>query len=205
MQEGRLASIVPQGAPVPVKVRFGDGIQTSVHWMDKDMYDKKITLAACYILDKYICDDPPSAPRMSPHPASIRLGTKTDINPIPTPNDFPINCFYFCPYADLHLHAAPEYPLYIDFMAKLEMSEPGKTCEGRDFLRFYLKDISGEKKTATLWEEALPFCNVNEMYAAEQPIIVALTSLRVGTFYAACAAAVSAVCAADVTAGCTAL
>ncbi|KAI7744202.1 hypothetical protein M8C21_005480 [Ambrosia artemisiifolia] len=70
-----------------------------------------------------------------------------------------------------------------DFVTKLERSKPGKTCQGRDFLRFYLKDISGEKITATVWEEALPFCNVNEMYAAEQPIIVALTSLRVATFY----------------------
>ncbi|KAI7738072.1 hypothetical protein M8C21_018061, partial [Ambrosia artemisiifolia] len=196
MQEGRLASIVPQGAPVPVNVRFirkwqprgrksntyyflidkhGDGIQASVHWMDKDMYDKKITLANCYMLDKYICDDQPSAPRMSPHPASIRLGTNTDINPIPTPIDFPTNCFYLCPYADLHLHTDPNYPLHTDFMAKLEGSAPDKTCQGRDFF--------GEKITATLWEEALPFCNVGDMYAAEEPIIVAVTSLRVGKFY----------------------
>ncbi|KAI7748056.1 hypothetical protein M8C21_014847 [Ambrosia artemisiifolia] len=161
----------------------GDAIQASVHWMDKDNYDRLINLMSCYILDKYICDEQPIAPRVCPHPASIRMGSNAVLTPVPTPENFPVYCFYFCPYVDLASRAEGNQEYLTDFMAKLEGSTPRTTRDGRQYLRLHLRDISGNKIDATLWEEVLPYCDRHAMLNAEEPIIIALTSLRVGTYF----------------------
>ncbi|XP_035830934.1 uncharacterized protein LOC118480275 [Helianthus annuus] len=203
MQEGRISSIVPAGPAIPIKIRVirkwqprlrnsdmyyffidkhGDGIQASVHWLDKELFERKITLFSCYLLEKYICDDQPTPPRVNSHIASIRMGTKASLTLIPTPDAFPMYYFNFCPYSDLSLRTGDDQELLTDYLAKLEYTTPGTTKKGREYLRLRLTDISGEHINATLWEEVLPKFDKQAMLAAEQPIIVALTSVCVSTF-----------------------
>ncbi|MFS7991132.1 hypothetical protein Hanom_Chr12g01067231 [Helianthus anomalus] len=132
MQEGRISSIVPAGPAIPIKIRVirkwqprlrnsdmyyffidkhGDGIQASVHWLDKELFERKITLFSCYLLEKYICDDQPTPPRVNSHIASIRMGTKASLTLIPTPDAFPMYYFNFCPYSDLSLRIGDDQEL----------------------------------------------------------------------------------------------
>ncbi|MFS7948164.1 hypothetical protein Hanom_Chr06g00556781 [Helianthus anomalus] len=81
----------------------GDGIQASLHWLDKEHFKRKITLFTCYLLEKYICDDRPTPPRVNSNNATIHMGMKASLTLIPTPDAFPMHYFNFCPYNDLSL------------------------------------------------------------------------------------------------------
>ncbi|KAI7734198.1 hypothetical protein M8C21_003399 [Ambrosia artemisiifolia] len=79
MDDFRVTSIVPDSDSAPITVRFirkwlrnnnlcyvvidkyGDAIQPDVHYLDKDFFEKKVTLLSCYILDNYICTEAPAS------------------------------------------------------------------------------------------------------------------------------------------------
>ncbi|KAI7725916.1 hypothetical protein M8C21_015042 [Ambrosia artemisiifolia] len=205
MDDFRVTSIVPDSDSAPITVRFirkwlrnnnlcyvvidkyGDAIQADVHYLDKDFFEKKVTLLSCYILDNYICTEAPASVRVNAHPASIHLGTTTSVTPTPTPETFPLHYFNFCPYADLPLRTEENQPpnqLYIltDYVGRLEDTTPSNTKKMRPYLRVTLTDISGPTIDVALWEDVLPRFDKQAMLDAEEPIIVAFTSLKVSIF-----------------------
>ncbi|MFS7900689.1 hypothetical protein Hanom_Chr00s131156g01815401 [Helianthus anomalus] len=127
MQEGRISSLVPTGPAIQIKIRvirkwqprlrnsdiyyFFIDKHASVNWLDKEHFERKITLFSCYLLEKYICDDQPTPPRVNSHIASIRMGTKASLTLIPTPDAFPMYYFNFCPYSDLSLRTGDDQEL----------------------------------------------------------------------------------------------
>ncbi|XP_035833702.1 uncharacterized protein LOC110879412 isoform X2 [Helianthus annuus] len=201
----RIASIVPRGDPAPIEVRvirkwkrsndlfylmidkYGDAIQATVPWLDNDYFERKISLFSCYLLDDYICNDAPTSLKVNAHPASILMGTTTTITLIPSSETFPMHYFNFCPYANLHLriddNLTDEKPSVLtDYMGKIEDTVPGITKKGKNYLRVKLTDISGPNIDVTLWEEVLPRFDKQAMLSAEEPIVVAFTSLKVTIF-----------------------
>ncbi|KAI7724801.1 hypothetical protein M8C21_031226, partial [Ambrosia artemisiifolia] len=198
-------SIVPDSDSAPIAVRLirkwlrnnnlcyfiidkhGDGIQADVHYLDKDFFEKKVTLLSCYILDNYICTEAPASIRVIAHPASIHLGTTTSVGLIPTPETFPLHYFNFCPYADLPLRTEENHPanqpyILTDYVGRLEDTTPSNTKKMRPYLRVTLTDISGPTIDVALWEDVLPRFDRQAMLDAEEPIIVAFTSLKVSIF-----------------------
>ncbi|MFS7979505.1 hypothetical protein Hanom_Chr10g00928061 [Helianthus anomalus] len=99
----------------------GDGIQASMHWLDKEHFERKITLFSCYLLEKYICDDQPTPPRVNSHIASIHMGTKASLTLIPTPDAFPMYYFNFCPYSDLSLRTGDDQQFLTGLMKFKEL------------------------------------------------------------------------------------
>ncbi|KAI3804035.1 hypothetical protein L1987_32203 [Smallanthus sonchifolius] len=98
MEHHRISSIQPKLDPVPIN---GDAIQATAHHKDKDHFQSKIKLMSCYRIDNYICDIAGNPPRVTLHPAIIRLSTTIVINPIPDPEGFPTYHFNFCQYEQL--------------------------------------------------------------------------------------------------------
>ncbi|KAI7726198.1 hypothetical protein M8C21_011149 [Ambrosia artemisiifolia] len=205
MDDFPVTSIVPDSDSAPIAVRFirkwlrnnnlcyfvidkhGDGIQADVHYLDKDFFEKQVTLLSCYILDNYICTEAPASIRVNAHPASIHLGTTTSVGLIPTPETFPLHYFNFCPYADLPLRTEENHPanqpyILTDYVGRLEDTTPSNTKKMRPYLRVTLTDISGPTIDVALWEDVLPRFDRQAMLDAEEPIIVAFTSLKVSIF-----------------------
>ncbi|KAI3822790.1 hypothetical protein L1987_10388 [Smallanthus sonchifolius] len=125
---------------------YGDAIQATSHHKDKDHFQSKIKLMSCYLIDNYICDTASNPPRVTLHPAIIRLSTTTVISLISDPESFPTYQFNFYQYERLASLIDRQH-VFIDYAARLDGITDTTTKNDKPLARLRLTDI---RKTDSL-------------------------------------------------------
>ncbi|KAI3776626.1 hypothetical protein L1987_46412 [Smallanthus sonchifolius] len=101
---------------------------------------------SCYRIDNYICDTASNPPRVTLHPAIIRLSTTIVTNLISDPESFPTYQFNFYQYEQL-ASLIDRQQVFIDYAARLDGITDTTTKNDKPLARLRLTDI---RKTDSL-------------------------------------------------------
>ncbi|KAK9068544.1 hypothetical protein SSX86_012659 [Deinandra increscens subsp. villosa] len=83
--------------------KSGNGIQATFDLDEEEDMDRLIAVSKCYVLDKYTCKYALTVLKVTPHPASIKVGKNISIADVEDDGSIPNYYFNFYPFDQLYL------------------------------------------------------------------------------------------------------
>ncbi|KAK1434098.1 hypothetical protein QVD17_11016 [Tagetes erecta] len=155
----------------------GNAIEAKGDLNSENHFNSTITLQECYIVSDYLSDTASSSSNVVPHPACIILGTRTTFTVFNDKN-IPRNYFNFADYDQLRLRC-DNHLLLTDYIGRMERPSNILNRSNKIMLKITLQDQSESFIEATLWEDVAYSFDREEALKQPQPVILALTSMKV--------------------------
>ncbi|XP_076916724.1 replication protein A 70 kDa DNA-binding subunit B-like [Bidens hawaiensis] len=157
----------------------GDAIEAVATERNAQHMIDLLEINQCYSIRKYICTNKRYMMHTVEHEASIMLAKYTQAVPIDKDN-IPTYHFNFLPYDLLHTRTNTKDLLtdYIGCLVAIKPSDDADEENRRDFLT--LKNDSNKSVRVTLWPEIRKTFDQSVVENTDAPVVVAITSTKVG-------------------------
>ncbi|KAI3716506.1 hypothetical protein L1987_67427 [Smallanthus sonchifolius] len=161
--------------------RNGDAVQGFAAKIDKENVEARLSVMSCYQMDSYTCRATRASMRIVRHDATIKIGKATTIIPVNDDDSIPHYYFEFHPYTALN-NRVNDNSVLTDYIGTVESKFDGTTTRNDPFLRVILRNESFEDISVTIWKETLATFDRTALDTKNNPIVMAVTSVRVSIF-----------------------
>ncbi|KAI3774949.1 hypothetical protein L1987_49514 [Smallanthus sonchifolius] len=161
--------------------RNGDAVQGFAAKINKENVEARLSVMSCYQMDSYTCRATRASMRIVRHDATIKIGKATTIIPVNDDDSIPHYYSEFHPYTALN-NRVNDNSVLTDYIGTVESKFDGTTTRNDPFLRVILRNESFEDISVTIWKETLATFDRTALDTINNPIVMAVTSVRVSIF-----------------------